>query len=844
MRGKVIIIILGFFLAWTAIALLLTDGVTAEGSAPNQHQGSPGASNDLPDLVIESLILDPPDPRIYEPATITVTVRNQGNASAPGVRLYLYIDPSDRPPISTTQETHPFLYAVIFPPGASVTFAYVNFTFSQAGCDHAVYAWADPLERIDESDESNNLKDITVCVERDIPPGADSYEPDDTCNQAGEIPTDGTVQTHNFDPQGDVDWVKFKATVGVTYTIAAAGTGQQAHPAFELWDSCNVPPDSFGTSSRLVFPAPASGWYYLRLENEQDDYDPDKSSYQLTIQAEATGVQPYVIGVNPDWGYNDRNTNVVITGTNFGFPPLVEMCPYQNGTCEDCTQLLKNASWINSQRLYAVVPANLADGEYCLAVTNPGGKVGMLPGAFTVLPGQPDLREVRPTQGYADLPTDLHVYGFNLHPGISVTLGSTDLENVAVVNQTHLRAMVPAGLPAGPYTTTAFYGAGDAGALPNAYTVLLPQDDLFAQTQELWVDPVAPRAGEVARLGLLVHRQGGSSTLSQVLVRFFANGQTLGDVHVPSLSPDGEGSTRRLDWVPTQAGDYQITAVIDPEGQIPEASEANNTVTRTVTVLATAPDMLAPHVDSLVIEGGRDVVTDTMVHLAATATDYPQPGGEGVSHLRYIEFEYSQGARLWVPVQDSGWVVSDTVNSTNYRWLLTPVGGLHYIQAWAKDGVGNISHYPYQQGISYLPPTEQVGRDQTRVYRRDLAAGVSLQVTLTPVWGDPDLYVWPPDWEEGRPPWVSNLSGTEVDEIAFTTPVSGVYQIEVYGYTSAEYQLDIVVGAATFDIQVAGGIDPDKEKRQAPAVALDSEPPRDIPQEEAGYSLYLPLVMR
>jgi len=793
-----------------------------------------------PDLVVEEIVLNPPNPHTYEPAWITVTVRNQGDAPAYGFRTHLYADPPEHPPTTTTPHTTRWGYFVTFPPGASVRMSYGEYTFTESGCGHVVYAWVDRDNQVIEGDEINNVKAITVCVEHDVV-GADAYEPDGTCAQAREIPADGTPQVHNFDPRADVDWVQFYATHGITYTIAAAGTGAEAWPIFDVGDSCEIP-SPLGTTSRMDFHALVTGWYYLRLENNQDSYDVLKSSYELTVRAESTGGTPGVSAVGPAWGYNDRNTNVVITGTEFSFPPLAELCPYQVGTCgHPCVQLL-DTSWVNTQRLYAIVQANLNAGEYCLAVTNPGGKAGVLRGAFTVLSGQPDLREIRPTYGYADLPADLHVYGFNFAPGISVTLAGLPLQNPVVVNRTYLRATVPTGLSPGTYDVTASYGAGEGDVLPDAYTVLAPQDDLFAQAQELWVDPVMPRAGEIARLGLLVHRRGGEAALTQVAVRFFADGQTLGDAHVPLLSPDGQESTTRLDWVPPQPGNYQIAAVIDPHGQIPEASESNNAVTRTVTVLSPAADDQAPRVDSLVIEGGREMVTATLVHLDTVATDYPQPGGEGVSDLRYVEFEYSQGARLWIPVQDSGWV-SYTIAHARHPWTLTPVGGIHYLQAWARDGAGNVSHYPYQQSINYLPVSEWVGRDQTRIYRQALAQGAPLRVTLTPFEGDPDLYVWPPDWQAGRPPWVSNRSGVQVDEVAFAAPVSGVYQIEIYGYTAAQYQLSIRVGAtmAAFARQSAAGV-VDKPWPHSPALPIADEPPRDLPRER--FAIFLPLVIK
>ena len=248
--------------------------------------------------------------------------------------------------------------------------------------------------------------------------------------------------------------------------------------------------------------------------------------------------------------------------------------------------------------------------------------------------------------------------------------------------------------------------------------------------------------------------------------------------------------------------------------------------------------------DSAQTTENQSVVTDTLVYLATTATDYPQAGGEGVTHLRYVEFEYSQGARLWIPVQDSGWIVSDTINANNYRWKLTPVGGIHYIQAWAKDSAGNISHHPHQERVNYLPSAEGVDRTQVRIYRQTLSQGEQFSATLTPISGDPDLYVWPPDWADGRDPWVSD-SFTDTERLSFSAPVSGVYQIEVHGYDSAQYRLDIEVGipvvvlAARAPTRITGF----KPWDRMPAVPPQQEPPVDTFPQEAD-RLYLPVVLR
>ncbi|MBI3960815.1 MAG: PPC domain-containing protein, partial [Chloroflexi bacterium] len=190
-----------------------------------------------------------------------------------------------------------------------------------------------------------------------------------------------------------------------------------------------------------------------------------------------------------------------------------------------------------------------------------------------------------------------------------------------------------------------------------------------------------------------------------------------------------------------------------------------------------------------------------------------------------------------------------TTSHANFPWVLTPVGGSHFIQAWARDVAGNVSIYPAQDSINYSPPIEFVARNQTRIYRRTLAAGETLNAQLQPVSGDADLYIWPPDWQAGRPPWVSNLSGGAVESLSFQATVAGVYQIEVYGYSSARYQLTIQShsGAGRSQTVVAGlgGVDPNKQALTSPSVHPGSEPPRNIPQAAPPtYRIYLPAATR
>src|SRR5215211_6763761 len=63
-----------------------------------QPQSGRAAEAAGPDLTV-TVELDPPIPALNEEVTIRVTAHNDGSSNASGqVRVYIYIDPVDRPP--------------------------------------------------------------------------------------------------------------------------------------------------------------------------------------------------------------------------------------------------------------------------------------------------------------------------------------------------------------------------------------------------------------------------------------------------------------------------------------------------------------------------------------------------------------------------------------------------------------------------------------------------------------------------------------------------------------------------------------------------------------------------
>lgn len=563
---------------------------------------------------------------------------------------------------------------------------------------------------------------------------------------------------------------------------------------------------------------------------------------------------PTITSVDPASGLNTAATNIIIKGSGFFGTPTVALG----------VNILADVSLLDSTQILAVVPPGLPPHSYDLIITNPDSQVAILPAGFSVRTPTPQVLSLRPDRGRSDLPNDINLYGFNFAVGVSIQMADTpqptpvDL-TTARINATHLRAVVPAGLTPGVYDVTVRNIDNSSHTLPDAYTVFeVTNDDLYGYGYELWTDPLTVRQGDAAHIGLVVHRQGGKKVLQNVEVRFtvgaaWPNGTLLGDGTILLLSPRSSDSTSRVAWNPDAPGSYVLYGVIDPDNEVVEALDSNNVVSRTVTVLGPAADEIAPHVDTFDFSGSENTA-EPLIRLNTAASD-PAPGS-GVASLLFQEYEYSQGAGQWVPAQNSGWLNYES-NRANYPWTLLPTAGVKYLQAWASDGQGNVSLFPFKGFVSYIPPSDSVGLDQGRVYRFSVNTGEQITAQVMPISGDPDLYVWPPD-AETRPPKVSNLSGNAAESVIWEAPVSGVYQVEVYGYSAAQYQLTVNVTPVVARSLGLGdgwtaGIDETKPERSTPTVAVNSVPGAQLALPTAPLNpstpvltqkLYLPVTTR
>ncbi len=109
------------------------------------------------------------------------------------------------------------------------------------------------------------------------------------CASAPTISTDGTEQQYAFEVKDDVDWVRFDAVAGQTYLIEAYATeNSPADVVLELRPSCQdmrqVPTDlAFSRGVKLNFVAPSNGYFYLKIENNNDNYG-DSVTYTIVVR--------------------------------------------------------------------------------------------------------------------------------------------------------------------------------------------------------------------------------------------------------------------------------------------------------------------------------------------------------------------------------------------------------------------------------------------------------------------------------------------------------------------------------------------------------------------------------
>jgi hypothetical protein len=496
---------------------------------------------------------------------------------------------------------------------------------------------------------------------------------------------------------------------------------------------------------------------------------------------------------------------------------------------------LTNLAPLSSSRFTATIPRSLAVGSYNLLVIS-DGQSSTLPNAFNILSsGGPQLTQIEPTSGINDRAIEIQITGNSFAEQALVYLGSTALGTTRI-NPQLLAAVVPAEFAPGTYQVRVMNPDGRQSSAELNFTLLAAAgssgDDLTSSSEQLWFDPVIARADAPVSMGLFVERTGGKNSLKDVAVAFRRdgiNGPPIGRTTIDFLDPRSSESSRPLTvtFGSDEVGELTIYAIIDPDRQVAEHNEGNNVISRTLTIHPAAADQAVPVVSGIIVDGGNsDTVRNRQLSVDISADD-PVPGS-GVQAIHLIEYVYQDGSQGWVPQAQSGWLPFGG-NPSRYIWTLAPQPGVRYVQVRARDGAGNISIGQARRLLNYEPPSDTITRGQTRIYRYQVAAGESLEVSLEVQSGDADLYVWSSRADQSAS--VSNLPGDAEEYVHVPSTVEGIYQVEVYGYREATYRIQTTIGGrpATTPLQNSGGRDPTKVVPSRPLVAVD-----DLPDERAG----------
>ncbi len=197
----------------------------------------------------------------------------------------------------------------------------------------------------------------------------DQYEMDNDPQHAVFIPTDGTVQYHNFGTQGDVDWIKFNAEAGKTYTIDTLNLGSNCDTVMTLYAPdgttfIDFNDDFDSLASRIDFECPQgkSGTYYVKIRHyNYYEYGVGTGYYVRVYPTIKISFSDSDNG-NKDFGIVGKDNHITVTVTQNG-NPIQGATVHENWNNKDYTtdlngQVTFDVNTNYSQSIYVSVQIN------------------------------------------------------------------------------------------------------------------------------------------------------------------------------------------------------------------------------------------------------------------------------------------------------------------------------------------------------------------------------------------------------------------------------------------------------------------------------------------------------
>lgn len=188
----------------------------------------------------------------------------------------------------------------------------------------------------------------------------------------------------------------------------------------------------------------------------------------------------------------------------------------------------------------------------------------------------------------------------------------------------------------------------------------------------------------------------GETIVTDFVVQLFAN-ETLVNTVNANNSWNWWPMSVAFDWTPSAVGDYTLTAVVDPAGTVGESSETNNTLQKTVNVIALAPVTVKVRVEgknSTIWSGQVTFQGSNITHVQETQTiDHPTAmGALDEASKTAGTFNYTLSSDYWPTIFVVA-VAGELPQGWEYGWM--------YRVNWVSPDVG-AADYSVKNGDEVL----------------------------------------------------------------------------------------------------------------------------------------------
>lgn len=554
------------------------------------------------DLVVVDIALSPPSPGNGTATNFTASVKNQGNGTANASTLRFLLDSN----VNLGNKTVPSLA-----PGA--TFAVTSDAWNATPGNHTIRAIADALGQVPESNEANNersenftispmaLPDLIVF---DITWAPDPPAAGSTANFTAVVANQGNANATTFAVRFRVNGTQLGADKVVTLGLASGMTVSVTsdpwnaavgnHAVEAIVDPLGIVEESNEANNQrsesVVVPGPpapdlvvqAFSWVPISPAAE------DNVTFTATVK-------------------NQGNANAtasalrfVLNGTlNLGDKPVPALAP---GAMTNVTSNI----WAAVQGSHTIRAA--ADALGVVAESNETNN-DLTANVSVAPPPKPDLL-VTDIDWSPGVPANGTTVNLTAVVHNSGNLGAGPFTVRFLLDGALLGDRSVAGLAAGSssaitsHAWTATQGShtvrsiADAGGAVNEsnegnnerveqlLVTATPEPDLVVLNVS-WSPPLL-LGGSNATFSATVRNQGAAASAGFVVGFLLDGGPRSWDASVEGLGAGQQVSVTSGPWT-AEAGNHAIRVVADADGQVPEASEANNDATANFTVLPPPP---------------------------------------------------------------------------------------------------------------------------------------------------------------------------------------------------------------------------------------------------------------